>query len=81
MSIISSLQLYIEFFRYLDYEIVGSDDISKTASLKNRNSKKALQGLIVDIHFLSLSDHLVCTFSSQVLISIYFKKIHATIIL
>ncbi|KAF0715955.1 alpha-1,6-fucosyltransferase-like, partial [Aphis craccivora] len=52
--------------KYLDYEIVGSDDISKTASLKNRNSKKALQGLIVDIHFLSLSDHLVCTFSSQV---------------
>lgn len=51
--------------KYPEYEIVGSDDISKTASLRNRNSKNALQGLIVDIHFLSLSDHLVCTFSSQ----------------
>lgn len=50
---------------YPEYEIIGSDDISKTASVNNRNSKEALIGIIVDIHFLSLSDHLVCTFSSQ----------------
>lgn len=50
---------------YPEYEIIGSDDISKSASVKNRNSKPALIGIIVDIHFLSLSDHLVCTFSSQ----------------
>uniref|UniRef100_A0A2S2NRB2 Alpha-(1,6)-fucosyltransferase n=1 Tax=Schizaphis graminum TaxID=13262 RepID=A0A2S2NRB2_SCHGA len=50
---------------YPEYEIIGSDDISKIATVKNRNSKEALDGIIVDIHFLSLSDHLVCTFSSQ----------------
>ncbi|XP_025202627.1 LOW QUALITY PROTEIN: alpha-(1,6)-fucosyltransferase-like [Melanaphis sacchari] len=50
---------------YPEYEIVGSEDISKTATMKNQNFKKVLNGRIVDIHFLSLSDHLVCTFSSQ----------------
>ncbi|XP_026804438.1 alpha-(1,6)-fucosyltransferase-like isoform X2 [Rhopalosiphum maidis] len=50
---------------YPEYEIIGSNDTSKTATVKNRNSKEALDGIIVDIHFLSLSDHLVCTFSSE----------------
>jgi len=61
-----ALKLFVKCFSYPEYEIIGSDDISKTASVNNRNSKEALIGIIVDIHFLSLSDHLVCTFSSQV---------------
>lgn len=61
-----ALKLFVKCFSYPEYEIIGSDEISKTASERNRNSKKALIGIIVDIHFLSLSDHLVCTFSSQV---------------
>lgn len=56
----------VKCFSYPEYEIIGSQDISKTASMKTRKSKQALIGILVDIHFLSLSDHLVCTFSSQV---------------
>lgn len=52
--------------RYPEYEIVGDEDISKTASISKRYSDQSLSGIITDIHFLSLSDYLVCTFSSQV---------------
>lgn len=53
--------------RYPDYEIIGDIDISKTASISKRYSDQSLSGIITDIHFLSLSDYLVCTFSSQVI--------------
>ncbi|XP_060867737.1 alpha-(1,6)-fucosyltransferase [Metopolophium dirhodum] len=52
--------------KYPEYEIVGDEDISKTASISKRYSDQSLSGIITDIHFLSLSDYLVCTFSSQV---------------
>ncbi|VVC25206.1 Hypothetical protein CINCED_3A022785 [Cinara cedri] len=52
--------------KYPDYEIIGDVDISKTASISKRYSDQSLSGIITDIHFLSLSDYLVCTFSSQV---------------
>lgn len=54
-------------FRYPEYEIIGDIDISKTASISKRYSDQSLSGIITDIHFLSLSDYLVCTFSSQVI--------------
>lgn len=57
----------IGHFRYPEYEIIGDEDISKTASISKRYSGQSLSGIITDIHFLSLSDHLVCTFSSQVI--------------
>jgi hypothetical protein len=53
--------------RYPEYEIIGDEDISKTASISKRYSDQSLSGIITDIHFLSLSDYLVCTFSSQVI--------------
>lgn len=56
-----------EHFRYPEYEIIGDEDISKTASISKRYSDQSLSGIITDIHFLSLSDYLVCTFSSQVI--------------
>jgi len=62
----SVLKFFVKCFSYPEYEIISSDDISKTTSTKNRKSEEALIGIIVDIHFLSISDHLVCTFSSQV---------------
>lgn len=34
--------------------------------MSRRYSNLSLQGIIIDIHFLSLCDYLVCTFSSQV---------------
>lgn len=61
------LFLTIECFRYPEYEIIGDEDISKTASISKRYSDQSLSGIITDIHFLSLSDYLVCTFSSQVI--------------
>ncbi|KAL7291836.1 hypothetical protein TKK_0014616 [Trichogramma kaykai] len=52
--------------RYPNYEIIADTDIAQTASIARRYSNLSLQGIIMDIHFLSLCDHIVCTFSSQV---------------
>lgn len=52
--------------KYPNYEILGDPTISKTAAVSTRYSDTSLQGIILDIHMLSMSDFLVCTFSSQV---------------
>lgn len=52
--------------RYSDYEIIADPDVAQTASVSRRYSNLSLQGIILDIHFLSQCDYLVCTFSSQV---------------
>ncbi|KAF2892960.1 hypothetical protein ILUMI_13212 [Ignelater luminosus] len=52
--------------KYPHYEILGDATISKTAAVSTRYSDTSLQGIILDIHMLSMSDFLVCTFSSQV---------------
>nr|XP_006818474.1 PREDICTED: alpha-(1,6)-fucosyltransferase-like [Saccoglossus kowalevskii] len=52
--------------KFPDYVFVSDNDISKSASLHQRSSEESLKGVIADIHFLSESDYLVCTFSSQV---------------
>lgn len=52
--------------KYPQYEILGDPSIAKTAAVATRYSDSSLNGIIIDIHFLSLSDFLVCTFSSQV---------------
>ncbi|KAL3267484.1 hypothetical protein HHI36_011607 [Cryptolaemus montrouzieri] len=52
--------------KYPHYEILGDPSISKTAALSSRYSDSSLIGIILDIHMLSMSDYLVCTFSSQV---------------
>jgi glycoprotein 6-alpha-L-fucosyltransferase len=44
----------------------GDTDIAKSAQLNTRYGTQSLKGVLIDIHFLSLSDYLVCTFSSQV---------------
>lgn len=52
--------------KYPQYEILGDPTISKTAALSTRYSDSSLFGIVNDIHMLSMSDYLVCTFSSQV---------------
>ncbi|KAF7407738.1 hypothetical protein HZH66_002275 [Vespula vulgaris] len=52
--------------RYPNYKIIGDPEIAETASVSKRYSDSSLQGIIIDIHLLSLCDYLVCTFSSQV---------------
>ncbi|XP_031786080.1 alpha-(1,6)-fucosyltransferase isoform X2 [Nasonia vitripennis] len=52
--------------RYVEYEIIADIDIAQTASVSRRYSNLSLQGIIIDIYFLSRCDYLVCTFSSQV---------------
>lgn len=64
--------------KYPHYEIIGDPSISKTAAVSTRYSDSSLFGIIMDIHMLSMSDYLVCTFSSQV--SLY-KKVDFGILL
>ncbi|XP_069679816.1 alpha-(1,6)-fucosyltransferase [Periplaneta americana] len=52
--------------KYPEYDILGDPNVAKTAAVSTRYSGSSLNGIILDIHFLSLSDYLVCTFSSQV---------------
>lgn len=53
-------------FRYPEYEFISDNSISWSAGLHNRYTENSLRGVILDIHFLSQTDFLVCTFSSQV---------------
>ncbi|XP_031437164.1 alpha-(1,6)-fucosyltransferase isoform X1 [Clupea harengus] len=52
--------------KYPDYEFISDNAISWSAGLPNRYTENSLRGVILDIHFLSQTDFLVCTFSSQV---------------
>lgn len=52
--------------KYPQYEIIGDAEVARMAAVSTRYTDTALNGIILDIHLLSLSDHLVCTFSSQV---------------
>ena len=52
--------------KYPDVEFLGDQDIARSAALDSRYSDSSLMGVIQDIHLLSLTDHLVCTFSSNV---------------
>uniref|UniRef100_A0A1B6CPN6 Alpha-(1,6)-fucosyltransferase n=1 Tax=Clastoptera arizonana TaxID=38151 RepID=A0A1B6CPN6_9HEMI len=52
--------------KYPEYEALGDPSVAKGAAVATRYSDNSLNGIIMDIHFLSLCDYLVCTFSSQV---------------
>ncbi|XP_055612862.1 alpha-(1,6)-fucosyltransferase [Uranotaenia lowii] len=52
--------------KYPHYEVVGDPEVAKVAAVSTRYTDSSLNGIILDIHLLSLSDYLVCTFSSQV---------------
>jgi len=52
--------------KYPDIEFLGDQEVARTAAVSSRYSDSSLRGVIQDIHLLSLTDYLVCTFSSQV---------------
>ncbi|XP_037935863.1 alpha-(1,6)-fucosyltransferase [Teleopsis dalmanni] len=52
--------------KYPQYEIIGDSEVARLAAVSTRYTDTALNGIILDIHLLSISDFLVCTFSSQV---------------
>jgi len=52
--------------KYPDIEFLGDQNVAKSAAVSSRYSDSSLRGVIQDIHMLSISDYLVCTFSSQV---------------
>ncbi|XP_067681584.1 alpha-(1,6)-fucosyltransferase-like [Haliotis asinina] len=51
--------------KYKDYTFIYNIDIIKTAE-RVTGSSTVMMGIVYDIHFLSKTDFLVCTFSSQV---------------
>lgn len=60
--------------RYPEYEFISDNSISWSAGLHNRYTENSLRGVILDIHFLSQTDFLVCTFSSQVGVFVFFMQ-------
>jgi len=52
--------------KYPDIEFLGDQNVAKSAAVSSRYSDSSLRGVIQDIHMLSITDYLVCTFSSQV---------------
>ncbi|CAF1024054.1 unnamed protein product [Rotaria sp. Silwood1] len=51
---------------YPNYVFYGDQASAKSAQLDSRYGTDSLKAVILDIHFLSLCDYLVCTFSSQI---------------
>ena len=51
---------------YPSFTFLGDQSIAKSAAVNSRYNLASLKGVISDIHLLSQSDYLVCTFSSQV---------------
>lgn len=62
--------------KYTHYEVLGDPVISKTAAVSSRYTDTSLKGIILDIHMLSMSDYLVCTFSSQVIQTLFVFSKH-----
>lgn len=52
--------------KYPKYKILADPNIAANASVKDRYTSHGLLGIITDLYFLSKSDFLVCTFSSQI---------------
>jgi len=52
--------------KYPEFEFLGDQNVAKSAAVSSRYSDSSLRGVIQDIHMLSITDYLVCTFSSQV---------------
>uniref|UniRef100_A0A1A9VF78 Alpha-(1,6)-fucosyltransferase n=1 Tax=Glossina austeni TaxID=7395 RepID=A0A1A9VF78_GLOAU len=53
--------------KYPHYKVVGDSEVARLAGVSTqRHTGNGLYGIISDIHLLSLSDYLVCTFSSNV---------------
>lgn len=52
--------------KYPHYEIIGDPNEARTAALSTRYTNTSLYGILSDIHLLSMSEYLVCTFTSNI---------------
>jgi glycoprotein 6-alpha-L-fucosyltransferase len=48
------------------YTFLGDPSVALSAAVSTRYTSSSLKGILSDIHLLSKTDYLVCTFSSQV---------------
>ena len=60
-----------KLFPSLLFILTPVQNVAKSAAVSSRYTDSSLRGVIQDIHMLSISDFLVCTFSSQVSLSKY----------
>ena len=58
--------LYFRFPEYVFITDKASVQSANTKRHRHRYTDKGLRNIILDIHFLSLTNYLVCTFSSNV---------------
>ena len=62
-----SLTSWFLYYSFPEYEVISDKMNSKLAGQQQfRYTGPSLRSVIMDIHFLSMTDYLVCTFSSQV---------------
>lgn len=52
--------------KYPDITFIGDQNVAISAALSSRYTESSLRGIIQDVHMLSISDFLVCTFTSNV---------------
>lgn len=52
--------------KYPDYKIIVNEDGAKVANYSTRYSDESFRGLLLDIHLLSKTDYIICTFSSHI---------------
>ena len=52
--------------KYPDFTFLGDSNAAQIAAESTRYTSSSLRGILSDIHLLSKSDYIVCTFSSQV---------------
>jgi glycoprotein 6-alpha-L-fucosyltransferase len=52
--------------KYPEYEILVNEDAAKVANFTQRYSEFSMRGLLLDVHMLSRTDHLICTFTSHI---------------
>ena len=52
--------------KYPDYTFLGDESRANSASVHSRYNLDSLKQILVDIYMLSMSDYIVCTFSSNV---------------
>ena len=57
-----------------DYTFLGDPSVAQSAAVSTRYTSSSLRGILSDIHLLSKSDYLVCTFSSQVSYTVLYYR-------
>ena len=64
--------IYILLNDITGYTFLGDPSVALSAAVSTRYTSSSLKGILSDIHLLSKSDYLVCTFSSQVFVDKFY---------